>query len=242
MKKIIGWLLILAVVFVFACFLLFVGIPVPMWDSSPEALIITTEPGDTYIDYGYIPDLQVWGNGDVVWVEYSESGQRSVFSGSLSGDQLRAVLVELIDSGILGVSYTSEDYCQYPGIDNVLHIELILDRTRQILRRADSKVCELSLFLSHGAGAEGTLYRPESGILYAFPLGETSIPMDTAADSKWPEEFAFDLQEVAAKGSIEVNGEALAYAWNIMNSSWNPVIISRGEKFLIAVEIPDISP
>jgi hypothetical protein len=243
MKNKTRWIVwVLTIVVILTCVVLFHGIPIPIWDDSPESLFIYTAPGAAYTDYSYIPDIQIWGTGEIVWVEYSESGQRSVFAGKLSQEELRAAVDKIIDSGILSSNDSSKDYCPYPGIDNELHIELAFDGTVQTLRVADPSICELSLFLSDGAGAKGTLYRPQKGTLYAFPLEETSIPVDTEASFVWPEEYPFTLQEVSKQGFIEIQGNVLEYAWNVVNSSWDPVIMSKQEKFLMAVGIPDIKP
>ncbi len=136
--------------------------PVNDWDHSPEALVIYTEPGAMHVDYSYIPDYQIWGNGDIIWVEYSETGQRNIFTGKLTEQELESIVEKFINTRIFDPSYTrnlEDNSCARMGIDNNLHIKLIRDHAiEEWLLRSSPQICELDEFLSTGGGVVGNFF------------------------------------------------------------------------------------
>lgn len=51
--------------------------PEPIWDTSSEArIIVVGYMGE--IDSNYIHDVQVWGDGHIIWVEHELGGGRRV--------------------------------------------------------------------------------------------------------------------------------------------------------------------
>jgi len=233
----------IAFIFFTGCLIFYFGIPAPIWDHSPEKLVIFTSPGVMHINIGYFPDVKIWGNGDIVWSEYSDNGQRNVYTGHLSQQEIRYILDRFIKSGVFNPFYKSESYCQYLGQDNWLEIKLRFDSAGFGLGRGNSRVCELTHFLSEGAGAVGTLYRPQKGWLHVLSLEDTDIPIDTKPNYEWPEKFLLDLNEVRyPKRDIEISGDVLEFAWEVVNSVRDPVILSKGKKYWIAVIVPEIRP
>jgi hypothetical protein len=244
-KRLLFPTLIVILLAIFA-YLYFVD-PDPTWDQSSQTVIINTSPWAMHIDYNYIPDVQVWGNGRIIWVEHQGDGSRQVKEGRLSESQIRSLLVEAIDIGIFkpfGFLWSKKGECPYSGVDNELNINLTHEQaSEEWIRTASPPLCRWISFLSTGAGADGSLYQPDHGWLHAVPIGETGVPVDAPVVDSWPDEaLPFDLQTVYEEGEVEISGEVLKLSWSIVNSSRNPIVLYRGKKYWIAVRVPGISP
>jgi hypothetical protein len=228
MKRIPSISLLLIFLVVIFGTVVYIETPTPEWDNSAEALLISSGPGAMHVDYNYIPDVRIWGSGDIVWVEYIKGGERNVYAGQLSRQELQAVVASLIDAGIFSRFLHSDETCPYPGYDNEIKVDLRRNDVVYSSRQGDQRLCELAVFLAHGAGAVGSPYHPQRGSLYVFLLDEIPGAASTEAEYYWPEDFSFDLQEIY-KGSRErlIIGEELDYAWQIVNSYCPAVVISR---------------
>jgi hypothetical protein len=220
--------------------------PGPTWDHSSEKVIIHTSPGAMHIDYNYIPDLQIWGNGRIVWVEHREDGSRVVKEGFLSEEELKSILIEAIDTGIFKPFrhfLRKQGQCQYPGMDNEFRINLTRERAVEPIRIAEHQLCQFVFSLSEGAGIDGTLFQPNLGWLHVLPIEKTDMSVNTNAVDSWPDStFPFDLQMAYEEGGlVEISGKVLELSWSIVNSSRFPVVLSRGSKYWIAVRVPELS-
>ena len=225
----------------------FLTSPQPSWDHSPETRIIYTAPGAMHIDFNYIPDVQIWGNGTIIWVERIPNQGRRVLQGQLSEAQLADIVQTAIEAGFfnpLKKSRNTGRACAYSGVDNELNIQLKSTQGRQMFRISNDAFCILAQFLSAGADVDGELYSPTIGILYPIPLDMTDFPGDTIADQEWsPAELTFDFEEAYdAQGRFVIKGTAVKMVWDFVNQSPSPVVAYQGDLYWIGLQIPELAP
>lgn len=212
------------------------------WDASPNAVIIEMYVigGLTPMNYmrNYIPDARVWGDGRILWVERIGSGRR-VLEGHLSEDEVRALLQKISDAGFFGWQkhYEPPDLI-YDAQTTVLRVNLLrLQKTvSEYHEGAPAAFHELAALLSSGAGASGADFVPARLYLTAFPLSGTDSP----SEFYWPDEAAgFALAE-AVNGRY-VEGEALEFAWQVVNHGYYSVVESAGRRYQLGVQVPGVS-
>ena len=204
------------------------------WDTSPENVVISYDFFGE-LDYGYIPDFRIWGDGYMVWVKHDSNGARKVYEGYLSQAELKGLIEQFVGAGFY--SLFGNDYSSSINISITL-----LTKQKQNSINANKKISELTDYLRSGAGLEAKEFHPTIGYLYAFPIEETAyfnykvIPYQWL-QGKFDEDFK-NFDKLYPNGK-EITGDELAYIWNIVNAS--PFIESNGRTFWIAVEIPKIT-
>jgi len=225
-----------------ACNTLLPPRPELKWDTSPDAVIIETYVTGGMMPINYqmnsIPEARVWGDGRILWVEW-EGGGRRVLEGRLAEAEMRALLQKISDAGFFGW----ENFYQprgriYDAATTTLTVNLLNTRksVSEYFSGAPAKFHELTAYLSAGAGATGADFTPVRAYLTALPVGDPSIK----ADYVWPEERAgFTLAE--ATGGRYVEGEALAFAWQVVNQNLNAVVESGGRRYRLLVQVPGVS-
>lgn len=217
------------------------------WNQDPAALIIsatfccgfTTQ----LVPLNYLADASVWGDGRMVWVEYSQNdGSRRVLEGHLTQEQLQAFLQKAAEAGFFSWEdrYADESIADIP--DQCLSIQLE-SQTKQVCeyaKGAPAAFHQLYDEIAGGAGATGTDYVPEKGYFQALKV-EGELSPTTSADTVWsPETMGFSLEEAIQGRWLE--GETLKKAWDMVNANWQGVIIQEGDTFYqISIQIPDIS-
>ena len=216
--------------------------PQPKWDTSAESRIAYTSPGLMEIDFGYIPDVQIWGDGTIVWVDDLPNSNRHVYKGELSKLQIHDILQSLIDSGmfnIIGVTQEKDQSCTYLGEDNELHIELIRARRRVLIRNNNEQVCSIVNYLASGADLEGQFFEPKTGIIYPILLEVSNAqPVEEWHLSTLP--FDFDAA-IQARGQFEIEGIALELVWEFVNQHPDPIVTYQGNIYRIGLLIPELS-
>ncbi len=209
------------------------------WDVSPETCVITVGYlGE--IDYNYIPDVRIWGDGRIVWVEYDTKGNRKVLQGYLSQDETTELVNRLIDAGFFNkyrrLNWRIPEFGSYISVNltNVQH-QVVTD---PLSGYNNEQVLGLTDFLQSGAGVTGTEFIPTTGRLVASPLEKVGFPQDSKANYYWPDEqFGYSLGEGYNE---QITGEELKLAWEIVNSP-TPLVESMGEVYWIALIIPGVS-
>ena len=213
------------------------------WDPSPSALIVryysphtTAGLAGAYDRRYYVPEVQMLGDGRIIWVRREGTGRR-VLEGRLTPDQMKAFVQRIVDAGFFG--WEDEYYTlggnSYPPM--VLSVSLI-GRSREVSEHggAPDAYYELVEYLTGGTGAAGYDYVPTQGYLTAAPGPE-------AADAPtWPDATAgITLDQVG--GGRYVEGQALAFAWRLVNQNpTSPVYArSKGQVYSIMVQIPGVS-
>ncbi len=209
--------------------------PKAEWGTSSDNVVISFEPGIEEIDYGYIPDFRVWGDGHIIWVEYDSNHTRTVFEGYLSQDNLKKLIGKFVDAGFF-------DWFEYGGSSiSSIRIQL-LNRNQLNVLDANKEISELVDYLKSGAGVSRKEFIPTVGYLYVFPITETEYANLNVTPYPW----SVDKFEYALEGfdknyptGIEVTGNELDFVWKIVNRF--SVIEANGKRYWIALEIPKIT-
>jgi hypothetical protein len=210
------------------------------WDTSPNNVVISSEFFILrHIDYNYISDFRVWGDGYIVWVEYQPDGSRKVFEGNLSQAQLQNLLEQFVDAGFFNwFSVSPKD-----SYEDLISINL-LDRNHSVQYYENRKIYELVSYIRTGGGAVAREFVPSMGYLYIVPAEKADLPKDVQPQYHWSsEKFGYDLTSInndPQNGNIKITGEALSFAWEIANSP-HAVVESGGKAYWIAVIIPKIT-
>ena len=215
------------------------------WDTSPTVLVIRYYAGPgigtTYNPYYYIPEVQIWGDGRIIWVEGGRPQElRRILEGRLTTDQLKSLLQRIIGAGFFG---WQEKY----GIGGSTHspghlLVNLIGQSKEVIAydlAAPSAYFELIGFLQGGAGATGSDFIPAWGYLTAQcwpPIEGITLP------ALWPDVTAgFTLDQVGDGRYVEA--ETLAFAWQTVNKAATaPVYVkSNDQTCVIMVQIPGVS-
>ena len=212
------------------------------WDTSTSATIVklyspftTAGLSGAYDDRYYIPEVQIWGDGRIIWV-MPDGHQRRVLEGHLTPDQMGALLRRFIDAGF----FQWEDRYQTLGGNSMppmyLQVNLI-GHSKEISEHggAPDAYYELEELLLGGAGAEAHDYMPERGYVTARPVtigGEAP---------EWPDETGVTLADLVEGRYVE--GEALTFAWELVNRNPTSPVYTRSEgtAYVIMIQIPGVS-
>lgn len=239
---IIASLLLLSVA---ACllYLFFPPKPKAEWNTSPGASIIMVDRlGRSHVDYGYIPDARVWGDGRIIWVEYDSGGRRRVLEGHLSTEAMAQLINQFIEAGF----FKGHRRFNWGGVLGP-YVEIWLSDAHHTIAIGgtsdydNESVLELVALVKSGAGTEGVTFTPTEGTLFAFPREKVDVPPDAEARFQWPdEEFGYGLEQVyESGGEIEITGKELTFAWEIVSYPAS-LVESGGQVYWIAVVVPGI--
>lgn len=216
--------------------------PALEWDEAPETVVI-----EAYVVGGmvptnyhqnYIPEVRVFGDGRIVWVEWNNA-QRTVLEGRLTKDELQAVLEEFSSAGFFGWrDFYEPNSTIYDAPTSTLRVNL-LSTSKSVSEYVEGAPAQYDVLwarVASGAGATGTPFMPENGYLLATPLNGNNAQ----ATHTWPDAAAgVTLAEVTAGQYVQ--GEALASAWRIINENQYAVVESDGAQYFISLQIPGIS-
>ena len=218
--------------------------PALTWDTTPATVIIelTTSGGLVPMEYvmNALPTARLWGDGRMIWVEYTSGGGRRVLEGHLSAQEMTDLLTQVSDAGFFGwANYYRPRAQVFDAGTTTLTVNLPL-QTKSVSEYAGEGAPEkfhaLTGLLSSGAGASGAEFVPAKGYLLAFPRGEAS----GQAQYHWPESsLGYGLDQ--AVSGIYIEGEGLEFAWKAVNESQFAIIESGGMDYQIAVQIPGVS-
>ena len=242
MKRILINPIILILLFAAAgiLFLLIPLKPKAEWDSSSETRIITIGYRGE-VDYNYIHNVQVWGDGHIVWVEHDLNGNRQVLEGNLSEGEMADLISRFIEADFFEGYQRFDwdfDFGKYININllNINHDVTEVDKTYQ-------SIGNLISFLESGAGAKATDFIPTTGKLIVYTREEVKLS-NLEAKYQWPDDkFGYGLESVhnnKPHNEIHISGEELAFAWEIVNTH-TPLVESNDEVYWIAVMVPKIS-
>lgn len=212
------------------------------WDTDPSALIVrfyspytTAGLAGAFDDRYYVPEVQIWGDGRIIWVTREGSGRR-IWEGRLSGEEMEALLRQIVDAGF----FSWEDEYYTPGGHSMPPMYLMVNlagRSKEMSEHggAPDAYYELEEVLLNGAGVEGHPYVPSRGYLTVEPL---SLDLD---GPEWPHGADVTPDEIGEGTYIE--GETLAFAWELVNRNPTaPVYVSHmGDAYRIMVQVPGVS-
>jgi hypothetical protein len=158
------------------------------WDTNPTASIIryysphtTAGLAGAYDHNYYIPEVQVWGDGRIIWVVRDRAARR-VLECLLTTEQMKALIQRIVDSGFFGWKdkyYTLGGY-SYSAMR--LSVNLV-GQSKEVYEHggAPDAYYELAQFLTSGAGCAGDDYVPKLGYLTAV-----AEPIE-ANMARWPD-------------------------------------------------------
>ena len=220
--------------------------PEAEWNSSPDTLIIEVAHHGFEIDYNYIPNVRIWGNGRLVWVEYENEsfyGKRRIMEGQLTPEELRDIITQFIEAGFF--DWRLSDFLSAGLASTSLTVNLLNDSEFRGFENHEisEELRELSDYLMGGAGAEGVEFVPTRGFLTTYIARETGCgKLETKY--QWPKEsFGYDLEEIQEyKNGVWAEGDDLAFAWQIVNENPDcPLVESDGTTYMIFLIIPKLS-
>ncbi len=209
--------------------------PAPEWDKSPQTHIITIGKLWSEIDYNYIPDVQIWGDGYIVWVEHSSDGNRKVLEGRLSQQEMTSLIQKLIGLDFFKIYRNGKDYA-----DVSITASLIGGSHSEWLDPENKQLYDFAIYLKKGAGTSGTELVPTVGTFLVIPIEKLRLPANTKAHYHWPEDkFGYSL-DTHKNDEIEIIGDELKFAWEVVNSPL-PTVESEGKVYWVAVMLPKVS-
>ena len=213
------------------------------WDTNPTASIIrhyspytTAGLAGAYDHNYYIPEVQVWGDGRIIWV-VREGGARRVLEGRLTTEQMKALLQRIVDAGFF--DWKSKYYTLGGNSAPTMHLAISLSgQFKEVSEHggAPDAYYELRQFLTSGAGCASNDYVPTQGYLTAAPG-----PVEASA-AQWPDATAGITLDQIGDG-LYVEGEALAFAWQAVNKNPRAPVYaeSNGRVYTIMIQIPGVS-
>lgn len=211
--------------------------PTPEWDKSPQKRVFTIGEMWTEVDYNYIPDVQIWGDGYMVWVEHLADGNRKVFEGYLSQQEMTSLVQKLIGLDFFKRNRKSKDYA-----GTFITVSLIGASRSEWLDPDNKQLYDFAIYLQRGAGTNGKELIPTMGTFFAIPIEKTWLPATTKATYHWSDDkFGYSLDTLIDKSDgKEISGEELKFAWEVVNSPLS-TIESKGKVYWVAVVLPKVS-
>lgn len=213
---------------------LFFWSPQPNWEVSADERVLYIELMAEH-DLNYIPPVQIWGDGQIQWIEYDSEHNRRVLRGQLTQIQLRSIIERLIQAGWFRNVHrlTDKDYAL-----DYLTVNLNQVTESRLVDPEDKTSYEIIQFIRNGAGVKGSEFIPECGSLILFPVEETSYAGKEIFYEKWPSElYGQDIEgyrNLPAKEKV-LTGSQLHFAWKAVNRQ-HPFVAFKGQVYYLAVD------
>jgi hypothetical protein len=222
--------------------------PDVIWEKDSEVRIVSGTQCCGYtsplVPLNYIPDVQIWGDGHMIWVENFSDGSRIVWETWLSQKEMQAALQSVVDTGFYGMqdSYKNPLVADIP--EKCLSVNLV-DHKKQVCgyyQGAPQEFHDLYAYFADGIGLDGEAYVPKIGYLtsYPFPV-ETSLNQEDV-DYVWDtQSLGLSLSEAVDQG-IWIDGASLEFAWEIVNANQGSMVVQDGDLYYqISLQIPTVS-
>lgn len=212
------------------------------WNADPSAVIVrfyspytTAGLAGTFDERYYVPEVQIWGDGRIVWVIREGTGRR-IMEGQLTTAEMEALLERIVEVGF----FEWEDAYYTPGGHSMPSMHLLVNlagRSKEVSEHggAPDTYYELEEWLRQGAGAEGHEYVPTRGYLTVEPL---SVDLEAP---RWPEDASVTPDQ--AREGRYVEGGTLAFAWELLNRNPTAPVYAthQGQTYRLMVQIPGLS-
>ena len=212
------------------------------WDEDPATTIIklysphtTAGLSGAYDPRYYVPEVQIWGDGRIIWVEREDQSRR-VLEGRLTEAETKALLTRIVEAGF----FEWEESYQTLGGNSLpwMHLQINLsDRSKEIREHggAPDAYYDLEAHLLDGAGADGRAFVPACGYLTARLFSSSDV------GPQWPSGAEVTPDRIGEGRYVE--GRLLEFAWDLVNQKpLNPIYASYGGRtYVIMVQIPDVS-
>jgi hypothetical protein len=189
----------------------------------------------TYDKRYYIPEVRVWPDGRIIWVE-RDGPSREVLEGQLTKEERDALLDRIVSAGFF--EWESDYYTV--GGHSVAPIYLqvnLADRSKEIREHggAPDAYYELEEFLQSGAGAERRDYVPSRGYVTLKKLDGDPV------GAPWPSDAQLTPEEIGEGRYVQ--GETLQFVWEQVNAHPTaPVYVEHdGTGYIAMVQVPNVS-
>jgi hypothetical protein len=188
-----------------------------------------------YDERYYIPEVRIWSDGRIVWVE-RDGHTRRVLEGRLTEEEMDALLDRIVSAGFFE---WERDYYTVGGhsASPMYLLVNVADRSKEIREHggAPEAYYELEAFLQSGAGAEGHSYVPTRGYVTLQKLDRD------VGGAPWPSDAKPTPEEIGEGRYVE--GEVLRFVWEQVNRHpTGPVYVEHNDTGYIAmVQVPLIS-
>jgi hypothetical protein len=224
-----------------------VELPPLVWDQDPETVVISATFCCGFVPQmavtNYIPEVQIWGDGRIVWVVQEDTGSRTVFKAQLSQDEIKELLEKIAAAGFFGWEPRYGDFTVTDLADKCLQVNLESGATAvcEYHKGAPQAFHELYNLITAGAGKRGSIYTPEIGYLTVRELGPAvqAGPVDTSLD--W-DAAGLDLPLDKVGEGLWIKGPALELSWQAVNTRpWLAMVKSGDRLYEIGLQIPGLS-
>lgn len=217
------------------------------WLHHPEACILRVtfccsplmSPAE---EHAYLPEAQVWGDGQIIWVE-REPIQRPLI-GFLSEEQMINLLERIVASGFF--DWQDQYSSELPPTDTPsrcieIHLEVQSKQVCELEAGAPPAFEEIHTILTTGANSQGKNYVPEVAYLSGVEVDESVLRANNELEMEWPEELGIPLAE-AIQG-VWIEGEPLAEIWRAAwaNVFHMPPVVDESGAYRLIVQVPGVS-
>lgn len=217
------------------------------WDTSPETVVIKATNCCGFVPAVYlqnsVPDAIIWGDGRYLWTLYNDSGERTIYEGRLSPEQMAAFLERMAAAGFFGW----QDLYEEVGVADVppqcIEVNLLSGSKTvcEIYQGAPEAFKGLYAALQAGEGLAADEFMPTRAYLISLPLdlggaqpGQLNLVWDAAS-------LGFALSEAEAGRWIEA-GPAIEAAWQAVNeSTFGNIVEDGGKYYQLALQIEGLS-
>lgn len=215
------------------------------WNSAADNVVIRVTNFGGLMPEGfarnYIPELQVYGDGRAIWVDYKDNGSRAVLQGQLPPDELAGLLERIEASGFYGWDDRYENPLVMDAPEKCIQVNLI-DRQKQVceyVEGAPEAFHRLFDFLSLGAGIEGTAFVPSQAYVTSYAIGTTDRPLSGMVLS-WEPVDGLTMPDLQSGQWLE--GAGLQQLWQMTNAGPGGAVIQEGNTYYqLSVQITDVS-
>jgi len=220
--------------------------PPVAWDPDPQALVLSATfccgLAPSWVTENYIPEVQIWGDGRIVWVERNQAGGQRVLTGVLTPDQLAALLQQYVDAGFFGWDSLYGDFEITDGASQCVRVALasVSKEVCEYYSGAPEAFRRLYSVAASGAGAAGEAFVPTQGYVIA-DRQNYSMPPTGDDYLLWPaESLGVSLDDLWDGAWLE--GAPLAFAWRVVaGDTWQPLVRQGEAYYLLTVRVPGIS-
>jgi hypothetical protein len=222
-----------------ACNTLLPPRPPVEWNAAADFVVAEAHTGGGMLyEPNAVYQARLWGDGRLIWAAQDSQGRRSVFSASLTPDEMRSVLREFVDAGFFGWDKHYSPGLVYDAPSACLRLSLASasHSVCETLSGAPRQFRPLYARLAGGAGGQAAPYLPDRAYLRLTPSGPSG------SSQPWPATVTPTLAEVAAQGGAWIEGDALAFAWAAVNQDpLRPVFQASDGYYSVQLLVPGVT-
>lgn len=263
-RRQVGWL---ALLFSGSVWLAFIHIqavrarPAARWNPDPNAVIVRVVVLQSLLPdeevASYIPEMQLWGDGRLIWVEQPTYDSRRIWTGQLMPAEMTALIKYVNGSGFWRWQALYHNSNVLDGTTRCITVQLADNGAVKEVCEADDEAplafYRLYRWLTHGAGVKGTPYVPATAYVVAQPIlrcptggtvgvwphAELGLAARAVVDDTW----TFRKPNEADDNRRLIRGPGLTQLWQIAraNSSNIFMVQDEGACYRVALQIPSLT-